>query len=524
MTAKSSNSDAAAKRRLYLWIAYNVVLYAAIVVSGAILFMVMVGMVKVGGDDKGVKDDWIEVNSQILNGVFTWMAITNHPFFFYRLGKTLQVLGIRRWNWVPGMDKRVRAARYLSRHFPLVFVDTEAVHGHKVESTEAQDAAADDGEVYLLADNEETETLEEISYNRGDAENLLNTFVMLNWNCLFQYPITAVMWAYNADTRPGFVIGVFLPLSFLCNFGGQYRIFKLNKDIKARRSAAHHELLELFEHFNFRTQAAIDKENEIFSSTTPVMNSPEPATPILGDTYEPVSEPSRRQNVALIAYDAVLKIVIVIALVILLGVKAGVLDVGDKDVQDDWAEVASQVLNGVFTWMAITDQPSYIYRLVMTSRVLKARRTESNIQAAQYLSKHFPENFQSNFGSLEAQCGSDANVNLSIRAEKLGCMGSILFLRSDAKYLQTGYIFLNCGCFFQYVMSGFMWGYDASSRPGFVLPALLPPIALCNVVGQYRLYQLKKRTEDRQNLTLGCAPFPEHLSSTRNSQSPRSSL
>ncbi|KAG6968867.1 hypothetical protein JG688_00005594 [Phytophthora aleatoria] len=235
------------------------------------------------------------------------------------------------------------------------------------------------------------------------------------------------------------------------------------------------------------------------------MNSPEPATPILGDTYEPVSEPSRRQNVALIAYDAVLTIVIVIALVILLGVKAGVLDVGDKDVQDDWAEVASQVLNGVFTWMTITDQPSYIYRLVMTSRVLK-------------------EKFQSNFGSLEAQCGSDANVNSSIRAEKLGCMGSILFLRSDAKYLQTGYIFLNCGCFFQYVMSGFMWDYDASSRPGFVLPALLPPIALCNVVGQYRLYQLKKRTEDRQNLTLGCAPFPEHLSSTRNSQSPRSSL
>ncbi|KAG7378470.1 hypothetical protein PHYPSEUDO_010067 [Phytophthora pseudosyringae] len=223
------------KRRLYLWIAYNVVLYAAIVVSGAILFMVMVGMVHVG--DKDVKDDWIEVNSQILNGVFTWMAITNHPFFLYRLVKTLQVLGIRRWNWSRAADQRARAVRYLSRHFPLVFVDTEAAHDHKVE---AQDAGttADDGEVYLLTEHEETETVDEITYNRGDAENLRNTFVMLNWNCLFQYPITAVMWVYNADTRPGFVIGVFLPLSFLCNFGGQYRIFKLNKDIKARRSAA----------------------------------------------------------------------------------------------------------------------------------------------------------------------------------------------------------------------------------------------------------------------------------------------
>ncbi|GMF31533.1 unnamed protein product [Phytophthora lilii] len=130
MEKSSNKAAAAAKRRLYLWIAYNVVLYAAIVVSGAILFMVMVGMVTVGGGDKNVKDDWIEVNSQILNGVFTWMAITNHPFFIYRLVKTLQVLGISKWNWVAPMDTRVRAARYLSRHFPLVFVDTTAIQDH----------------------------------------------------------------------------------------------------------------------------------------------------------------------------------------------------------------------------------------------------------------------------------------------------------------------------------------------------------------------------------------------------------
>ncbi|KAG1710554.1 hypothetical protein DVH05_013280 [Phytophthora capsici] len=221
------------KRQQYLWIAYNVFLYGLIVVSGAILFMVMVGMVHVG--DKNAKDDWIEVNSQILNGVFTWMAFTNHPFFLYRLVKTIQVLGIRRWNWVSPLPKRIQAARYLSRHFPLVFVDTVQVQEHKLEGADAQD---EDGEVYLLTEHEETETVEEINYCRGDAENLRNTFVMLNWNCLFQYPITAVMWVYNSDTRPGFVIGVFLPLSFLCSVGGQYRIFKLNKDIKTRRSAA----------------------------------------------------------------------------------------------------------------------------------------------------------------------------------------------------------------------------------------------------------------------------------------------
>jgi len=236
----SSATDAGAKRRLCLFIAYNVVLYGVIVVSGAILFMVMVGMVTVGGGDQDVKDDWIEVNSQILNGVFTWMAVTNHPFFLFRLVKLLQVLGIRRWDWAAARATRANAARYLSPLFPLVFVNTAPAQDHKVGLMEAQDAAADDDQTYfdLLKDDAETEQVDEIAYLRGDAENLRNTFVMLNWNCLFQYPITAVMWAYSSKARPGFVIGVFLPLSFLCNFGGQYRIFKLNKDIKARRAAA----------------------------------------------------------------------------------------------------------------------------------------------------------------------------------------------------------------------------------------------------------------------------------------------
>ncbi|KAG2524195.1 hypothetical protein BBO99_00005185 [Phytophthora kernoviae] len=235
----SSVSEKSAKRQMYLWIAYNVVLYAAIVVSGAILFMVMVGMVTVGGGDNDVKDDWIEVNSQILNGVFTWMAVTNHPFFLFRLIMTVRVLGIRRWSWTAAIQKRIRAARYLSRHFPLVFVDTAIDRRNKTQRIEARDGGVDesggDDEGYVdLA--VEAERVEEIAYLRGDAENLRNTFVMLNWNCIFQYPITAVMWAYDANSRPGYVIGIFLPLSFLCNFGGQYRIFKLNKAIKARRS------------------------------------------------------------------------------------------------------------------------------------------------------------------------------------------------------------------------------------------------------------------------------------------------
>ena len=41
---------------------------------------------------------------------------------------------------------------------------------------------------------------------------------LLNGQCIFQYPITAVMWIYigKAHERPDWVLGVFLPMSFLC--------------------------------------------------------------------------------------------------------------------------------------------------------------------------------------------------------------------------------------------------------------------------------------------------------------------
>jgi cytoskeletal protein RodZ len=40
----------------YLWVLYNVILYGIIVVSGAILFMVMVGMIQIEGNEKKKKN------------------------------------------------------------------------------------------------------------------------------------------------------------------------------------------------------------------------------------------------------------------------------------------------------------------------------------------------------------------------------------------------------------------------------------------------------------------------------------
>ncbi|OWY91877.1 hypothetical protein PHMEG_00039354, partial [Phytophthora megakarya] len=168
-----------------------------------------------------------------------------------------------------------------------------------------------------------------------------------------------------------------------------------------------------------------------------------------------------------------------------------------------------------------------IHRLVLISRVLNTgRKQELRVRAARNLNKYFPSVFSDknaiHSGNVNAfeDNATDNNRNTfmnSLAENEVGDIENIVFFFKDAKHLSNTYIILNVGCLFQYVMSGYMWGYDESSRPGFVLPALLPPAILCNVVGQFRLYQLKKKTCNRQFIYPECAPIHQDLSDTRNS-------
>jgi hypothetical protein len=57
----------------------------AVAVSGAILFMVMTGMLNRALPTKPQRDTWFEVNNQILNALFTLMCLVQHPRRFYHL-------------------------------------------------------------------------------------------------------------------------------------------------------------------------------------------------------------------------------------------------------------------------------------------------------------------------------------------------------------------------------------------------------------------------------------------------------
>lgn len=63
---------------LFVWI-------TCVAVSGAILFLVMTGMLNRALPKKSQRDAWFEVNNQILNALFTLMCLYQHPKRLYHL-------------------------------------------------------------------------------------------------------------------------------------------------------------------------------------------------------------------------------------------------------------------------------------------------------------------------------------------------------------------------------------------------------------------------------------------------------
>ncbi|XP_074280801.1 uncharacterized protein LOC141605800 [Silene latifolia] len=70
---------------LFLWI-------IGVTISGAILFLVMTGMLNAAIPKQSQRNAWFEVNNQIINALFTLMCLYQHPKRFY------QLILLIRWN------------------------------------------------------------------------------------------------------------------------------------------------------------------------------------------------------------------------------------------------------------------------------------------------------------------------------------------------------------------------------------------------------------------------------------------
>ncbi|KAL4576092.1 hypothetical protein LXL04_012180 [Taraxacum kok-saghyz] len=128
-----------------------------VAVSGAILFLVMTGMLNHVLPKKSQRDAWFEVNNQILNALFTLMCLYQHPHRLYHL-----VLLIR---WKPEDIAKLR-------------------------------------KIYC----------KNATYKPHEWAHMLVVVLLLNLNCFAQYALCGLNVGYKRSERPA--IGVGITISF----------------------------------------------------------------------------------------------------------------------------------------------------------------------------------------------------------------------------------------------------------------------------------------------------------------------
>ncbi|KAE9606197.1 hypothetical protein Lal_00024873 [Lupinus albus] len=155
--AKKLNWDSL-KKMCMKWIRdpSNIALFAwilCVAVSGAILFLVMTGMLNNVLRNKSTRNAWFEVNNQILNALFTLMCLYQHPKRIYHL-----VL-LCRWN--PDDISRLRK---------------------------------------LYCKNG--------TYKPHEWAHMMVVVILLNVNCFAQYALCGLNWGYKRSVRPPIGVGI----------------------------------------------------------------------------------------------------------------------------------------------------------------------------------------------------------------------------------------------------------------------------------------------------------------------------
>ncbi|KAK4385268.1 hypothetical protein Sango_2650800 [Sesamum angolense] len=155
---------------LFIWI-------TCVAISGAILFMVMTGMLNRALPKKSQRDAWFEVNNQILNALFTLMCLYQHPKRIYHLSLLLR--------WRPDDVLKLR-------------------------------------KIYCKNG----------TYKPNEWAHMMVVVVLLNLNCFAQYALCGLNLGYKRSERPPIGVGICVSLAIGAPaFAGIYSMLSpLGKD------------------------------------------------------------------------------------------------------------------------------------------------------------------------------------------------------------------------------------------------------------------------------------------------------
>lgn len=137
---------------------------------------------------------------------------------------------------------------------PIPADSVETVSSNQIPKNKEIPSGENDVEVIIISEDQNSITISSKEQNNNSnsiiSEQSMNAatptwkwytiLALLNGQCIFQYPITVVMWMYaaKAHVRPGWVIALFLPLSFLCGIVSGLWPALMTMDRKKRLAAA----------------------------------------------------------------------------------------------------------------------------------------------------------------------------------------------------------------------------------------------------------------------------------------------
>lgn len=131
---------------------------SAVAVSGAILFLVMVGFLNKALPKKSQRNAWFEVNNQILNALFTMMCLYQHPLRFYHLSLLCR--------WEPQDIIKLR-------------------------------------KIYCKNG----------TYKPHEWMHIMIVVLLLHLNCFAQYALCGLNWGYKRSNRPAIGVGLCLAVA-----------------------------------------------------------------------------------------------------------------------------------------------------------------------------------------------------------------------------------------------------------------------------------------------------------------------
>ena len=170
------------------------------------------------------------------------MALITHP---YRIALAYWTL---KWRKAEGRDEKEFWAAKIKLSMPEIILFPCNVNSTNpldtCQSTKQEPCQTADLEVIIVEDSQPSSSISRSSVKKSPIDYSTPTktwyaiLLLLNLNCIFQYPITIAMWYYigQASVRPPLIIGIFLPLSFLCGLASGIWPMMLQRDRKRKET------------------------------------------------------------------------------------------------------------------------------------------------------------------------------------------------------------------------------------------------------------------------------------------------